>query len=66
MNEKIKSVLQRCLVVINSLEWSEEGGTDYTRWGACPECHRADWHRHSEDCELGKLQKDLHELLNGD
>lgn len=38
--------------LIRGLQWSEEGGTENTGWGRCPECKAPDWHAHNNDCAV--------------
>lgn len=59
----LTDALKAALVVINSIEFGGEGGTDCTGWGVCPECSRADFRGHKDDCAIAKVIRQAQNAL---
>lgn len=37
-------------LAVTAAEWAANSGGEFTQWGCCPECGRADWKGHKDDC----------------
>lgn len=51
-------------MLIMSIQWSKDGGTDQTGWGVCPECGADDFRGHEEGCTVVVVLNQLDEAIN--
>lgn len=51
-------------MLIGSIQWSKDGGTDQTGWGVCPQCYADDWRGHKEGCTVVVVLNQLDEAIN--
>lgn len=63
MTQTPQDAMRAAKMLIGSIQWSEEGGTEVTAWGCCPVCGGADWTGHAENCTVLVVLNQLDEAI---